>query len=67
MIDINEPTFTLVASPYMRVGFCVVKKGKDVIYTGPIRDCPGVDADEEMTLHPSDFKSLDAWIRKHNH
>lgn len=54
----KEPMFTLVANPSIRKGYCAVVDDDQVIYAGPIRDCPGVTDGCELFMHPKDCKRL---------
>jgi len=63
-MDLHESMFTICSNPHMRLGYCALVKGDQVIYAGLIRDMPGVFDGVELFLHPKDADSLEAHMKK---
>ena len=66
MMDLKEPTFTLVGNPSIRIGYCAIVIDDHVVYAGPIRDAVLAEGDQ-LFIHPDDFKTLEKYFKKHQH
>jgi len=66
-MDLSEPMFSLCKNPHILRGYCALVVDDQLVYAGAIQLCPPIPEGAEFFLHPKDFDSLEAHMKKRLH